>query len=34
MNKTMKTISMGAAIFAATATASNVSQVSDRSRFV
>ena len=28
MNKTMKTISMGAAIFAATATASNVSQVS------
>jgi len=28
MNKTMKTISMGAAIFAATATASNISQVS------
>ena len=28
MNKTMKTISMGAAIFAATATASNVSQAS------
>ena len=28
MNKTMKTISMGAAIFAATVTASNVSQVS------